>query len=279
MPFAASPRRLFATAVIGLFAAAALPGAALAAKPDPAKIRAAADKAVADAGLACQVSEATNPGKAGKEQVYEVSCADGPGWIIVATNPPQVFNCLAIAASVAAGGTASSQCALPANLDAAAAVRAPAAALGITCTIDQAAWVGRVPDQADRYEVGCAGTDGYWIEIDLKGKPKSRIECLEIVTANRACNFSTEAERLGGFKARLAGTTAAACDVGKIRIAGDTATDRYYEVACNGSTGMMVAFSLQSGAFSKSYDCAVAQRVAGGCQLPGRPPVAVGGME
>lgn len=274
MPFAALPRHWLTAAVIGLFAAAALPGLALAAKPDPAKIKAAAAKAAADAGLTCQVADGTNPGKAGKDAVYEVSCTDGPGWLIVATNPPQTFNCLAIAASVAAGATASSQCAIPANQDAAAAVRAPAAALGITCTIDQAAWVGRVPDQADRYEVGCAGADGYWIEVDLKGKPKSKIDCLEIVAANRACNFSTEAERAATFKARLAGTTASSCDVGKVRIAGDSATDRFYEVTCNGRDGMMVAFALQSRAFSKSFDCAVALRVAGGCKLTVSPPAA-----
>ena len=260
-------RRLTTAAIAGLFAAA-LPAAALAAKPDPAKVKADAQAAATAAGLNCQVSDAANPGKAGADPVYEVACSGYPGWLVIASAQPQAFNCLAIAASVAAGGQASSQCALPANQDAAASVRSLASGLGIDCTVDAAAWVGRVPNEADRYEIGCANADGFWIETDLKGKPVRKLECLEIVAAGRECKFSTEAERASSFNARLA-STPAACTVARVRLAGDTDTSRFYEVACDGGAGMMVSFNKTSGEFVQKYDCDVASGVAGGCKLAG----------
>lgn len=263
-------RRLAAAAAAGLFAAS-LPAAALAAKPDPAKVKADAQAAATAAGLNCQVSDASNPGKAGTDPVYEVACTEAPGWLIVASAAPQTFNCLAIAASVAAGGAASSQCALPANQDGAAAMRGFARALGIACTIDAGAWVGRVPNEADRFEVGCSVGDGFWVETDLKGNPLRKLECLEVVAVGRTCRFSTEAERAASFKARLA-STPAACDVSQVRLAGDTTADRFYEVACTGGAGMMVSFNKSSGAFNQKYDCDVASGVAGGCKLTGAAP-------
>lgn len=260
-------RRLTAAAIAGILAAAA-PAAAFAAKPDPAKVKADAQAAVTAAGLNCEVSEAANPGRAGKDQVYEVACSGSPGWLVIASAQPQTFNCLAIVASVAAGGQASSQCTLPANLDGAASVRGLASRLGIDCTVDAGAWVGRVPNEADRFEVGCANADGFWIETDLKGKPVRKLECLEIVAVGRECKFSTEAERASSFNARLA-STPAACEVSRVRLAGDTDTARFYEVACNGGAGMMVSFNKESGAFVQKYDCDVASGVAGGCKLTG----------
>ena len=258
-----------ALASVALFAS---PATAFAAKPDPVKVKADAQAAATAAGLACQVTEASNPGKAGADPVYEVACADAPGWLIIASATPQSFNCLAIAASVAAGGTASSQCALPANQDGAAAMKGFAVRLGISCTIDQGVWVGRVPNEADRYEIGCANGDGAWVEADLKGAPVKKIECLEVIAAGRDCKFTTEAERLASFKARLAGSPASGCDVSQVRIAGDTATDRFYEVACRGAAGMMVSFNRTSGAFTKNYDCAASAGVAGGCKLTTAAP-------
>lgn len=263
-------RRLTAAAIAGLFAAG-LPAAAMAAKPDPARIKADAQAAATAAGLNCQVSDAANPGKAGADPVYEVACADAPGWLVIASAQPQAFNCLAIAASVAAGGEASSQCALPANQDGAAAMRGFARQLGIACAVDAGAWVGRVPNEADRYEVGCSDGDGFWVETDLKGKPVKTLECLEVVAVGRTCKFSTEAERAASFTARLA-PTPAACAVSQVRLAGDTAADRFYEVACNGAPGMMVSFNKTSGAFNQKYDCDVASGVAGGCKLTGGAP-------
>ena len=268
-------RARFTVSALASMALLTVPSTALAAKPDPAKIKADAQAAATAAGLACDVAEASNPGKAGADQVYEVACADAPGWLIIASATPQAFNCLAIAASVAAGGQASSQCALPANADGARQMRGYARTLGIACTVDAGAWIGRVPNEADRYEVGCSDGDGYWVETDLKGKPLRRLECLEVVAAGRNCNFSTAAERIAGFKARLAATPAA-CDVAQVRIAGDTATDRFYEVACNGASGMMVSFNRTSGGFVQKYDCSVAAGVAGGCKLGAAP---AGGRE
>ncbi len=264
--------RLVAALAAGLMAAA-VPALAQAAD-SPAQVDAAARAAVAEAGLVCNVTGSVARGKVGRDKAYEVSCADAPGWMVVTSKPIQTFNCLATAAAVASGAMASDLCTLPANGDAVANMRGIAAALNITCAIDQVEWIGRQPNEFDRYEIGCADVGGYWVTVDLTGAPKEKLDCLEVSAAGRACKFTTEAEINAGFNARLAGTTAAPCNVTKVRLVGDSATDRFYEAVCAGSDGLMISFSLANGAFSGKYECARAQRVVGGCKLTTAPPAA-----
>ncbi|RZJ84566.1 MAG: hypothetical protein EON88_27145, partial [Brevundimonas sp.] len=122
-------------------------------RPNPAEISAGAQAAVTAAGLQCRMTGATAAGQAGTDAVYEVACADAPGQFIVASTPPQAFNCLALDVSVAAGGDPSTQCSMPANKDAVAAMKGYAQALSVGCSVDQAVWVGRLASGADRYEV------------------------------------------------------------------------------------------------------------------------------
>ena len=89
------PRRIVATLAAGLLVTT-FPALAQAAE-SPAQIDAAARAAVAEAGLVCNVTGAVARGKVGKDKAYEVSCADAPGWMVVASKPVQTFNCLATA--------------------------------------------------------------------------------------------------------------------------------------------------------------------------------------
>lgn len=234
--------------------------------PSPAEAEAGARAAIAAAGVQCAITGAAAVGQAGEDAVYEVSCADGPGRLVVAATPPLTFNCLALDVSIANGGDASSQCSLPANKDAVAAVAGYARALDAGCTVDEAAWIGRTPDDHDRYEIGCAAAEGYWLEVDKIGTPVRKIECLELARAQRTCAFTTAGEQIAAFSTRLADTPAAACRISAVRYAGGTDTHRYYEAACHGGEGVIVRFGLD-GVFDRQYDCATASNVLGGCIL------------
>lgn len=232
----------------------------------PEEIRAAATASLATAGVQCQIEDAANPGRSGADRLFEVSCADAPGLLVVAAETPTLINCLAIEASLAAGGTPSVTCALPANKDPVRAVRGYARTLDLSCTVDEAAWTGRVGTESDRYEIGCAGAEGYWVEVDRHGAPTRKLECLEVARAGANCRFTTAEEQAATLKARLQGTPAAPCDVNRARFVGANADYRFYEAACSGDEGLIARFK-QDGAFDEGYPCADAANIAGGCTL------------
>ncbi|RZJ38341.1 MAG: hypothetical protein EON86_15880 [Brevundimonas sp.] len=156
----------------------------------PAEVQQAARAAVQQAGVQCDVTAASNPGETPDGPVYEVACADAPGWLLVAS-PAQGFNCL-----VLAGGTdeGSSRCELPGNSDPVPAMKGYVRALALDCAqISQAAWIGRIGADLDRYEVRCAAGQGYWLEIDTTGHPRGAMTCAEVATAGRRCRFDPAA--------------------------------------------------------------------------------------
>ncbi|RZJ93370.1 MAG: hypothetical protein EON88_15735 [Brevundimonas sp.] len=167
-------------------------------RPNAAAVLADAQAAVGAAGLECRAVEATAMGQSDAGAVYEVACADAPGRLVLTSSPPQAFNCLALAASAANGGDASTQCDMAANKDAIAAMKGYARALSISCAIDQAAWIGRLASGADRYEVGCPGAAGFWIEASPAGAPLTKTPCAEVVLAHAACRFTTPDELAAG---------------------------------------------------------------------------------
>lgn len=235
----------------------------------PEENRAAATASLAAAGVACQVQDATNPGRSAADRIFEVSCLDGPGLLLVASTPPQVLNCLSLDVSAASGGAPSVTCALPANKDPVAAVRGFARSLGVACTVDEAAWIGRIGANSDRYEIGCAGAEGYWVEVDGRGTPTRKLECLEVARAGAACRFTTAEEQAASLKARFQGTAAAPCDVTRVRFVGANADYRFYEAACRADEGLIARFKTD-GSYDEGYPCADAANIAGGCTL-GRP--------
>ncbi|RZJ80927.1 MAG: hypothetical protein EON88_31495 [Brevundimonas sp.] len=156
----------------------------------PAEVQQAARAAVQQAGIQCDVTAASNPGETPDGPIYEVSCADAPGWLVIAS-PSQSFNCLVLASGADAG---SSRCELPGNADPVAAMKGYVRTLTLDCAqISQAAWVGRIGAELDRYEVRCTAGQGYWLEVDMTGHPRSAMTCAELATAGRRCRFDPPA--------------------------------------------------------------------------------------
>lgn len=149
----------------------------------------AGQAAVRTAALACEVTDAAHPGRAGDADVYEVACADAPGWLLLVGGTVETFNCLALEKTAGPGGDGSTQCDLPANKDAPRAMAGYVRTLGLSCDVAQAEWIGRLPDAADRYELRCRSGDGYWIESDRQGRPLNARTCSEVQTAGGDCRF------------------------------------------------------------------------------------------
>lgn len=156
-------------------------------RPRPAQVQQAARTAVQQAGVQCDVTAASNPGDTPSGPVYEVACADAPGWLLVGADPVQGFNCLVLASGAEEG---SSRCELPGSGDPVPAMKGYVRTLGIDCaTVSQAAWMGRIGAELDRFEVRCAAGQGYWLEVDTTGHARRSMTCAEVATAGRRCRF------------------------------------------------------------------------------------------
>ena len=239
----------------------------------PEEAAAAATQALTAAGVSCQVVNAREVGRIpdGTGAVLEAACAAGPGYVLTTTTPPTAFNCLiatrqaddAVAANPAATPP---RCELPQNADLSAAVQPWAQAADIGCSVDQVRWVGRTGASNDRYEIGCNGTGGAWIEVAQNGSFVSKLDCLQIPASAGTCEFTTAAESAAGIQAQLAGSPAADCSASQVRYMGANENGRFFELKCATGAGQVVRVA-DNGAFQQAYDCAQAANIGDGCQL------------
>lgn len=160
------------------------------------EVLAAARNVVASAGLDCHVTEASNPGFSGGDKpIFEAACADGPGYVLIASNPPQSYDCFELAGAAETArqrnprANVGLQCELPANQNIVAVAGGWAREAGVTCQVNNAALVGKSADNNPIYEIGCANNEGgYWLE---KAGNDWLVEgCPESATAADACRFT-----------------------------------------------------------------------------------------
>ncbi len=239
---------------------------------------AAAQTQITASGKTCQLSEAMLLGQDPQQQsIYEVACAGGPGYIVVASQPPLAVDCLELAGTAATArarnpeASVGQQCALPANDNGLAVIGGWAREAGVACTIDQALAIGKSPSGSMIYEVGCAGQDGYWLEKTASGWDLQ--DCMQVIASAGTCNFTTAEEQAAGFRAKLVGTDAASCDIQNLRSMGQNANGRYFEAKCGAGDGYIVRVNGE-GVTQQVYPCATAQNIGGGCRLTTVAPAA-----
>ena len=231
---------------------------------------AAAQAIATSANVSCQVTEATLLGQTRERaRSYEAACAAGPGYIFIATTPPQAIDCVLLAGQAEIdrardpAAEIDTQCVIPQNTDVLRVLTAYAAEAGVACTVDQGASVGKAGENVI-YEVGCNGADGYRLERLPTGWKKT--ECAVLLTQNGTCQYSTAAEQAATLKGRIANTEAGACDVTESRFMGSAGASAFYEAKCGAGNGYVVRFDPQF-AVQQLYPCEAAQRIGGGCRL------------
>lgn len=250
-----------------------------AAAPTPEQNKAAADALLAATSTTCQTTETSLRGQIGEGQaVYEVSCATGPGYVLIGSTPPQAVDCVLlsgqadIARSKDPEADVGLQCLIEANKDVVKVVAAYAAEAGVKCTVDQGASVGKSSDGNVIYEAGCAGVDGAWLEKTPTGWTTT--DCLKVISSNGVCRYTTPAEQAATVKAWFANTAAAPCDVTEARFMGSNANGAFYEAKCAAGDGLIARFD-NAMAVQQVYPCAEASMIGGGCKLGTAPAAAV----
>ncbi|GAA0630388.1 hypothetical protein GCM10009422_29890 [Brevundimonas kwangchunensis] len=247
--------------------------------PSPEQVRAAAQTHLTAAGVTCSLTEAVNPGRIGTTDVYEVACDSAPGYILMASTPPQAFDCIELAGTAATARAADPaadvgmQCMLPANQNGLQVISAWAQQAGAACTIDQAQAVGKRGSDTV-YEIGCANADGYWMQ-KVDGA-FALTPCIKVTSQGSTCRFTTPEEIATSFQTKLAGTEAESCQVAQVRLMGGNENGEFYEAKCAAEGEGFIARLNAEGVTQQVYACAssAARVIGSGCtltQVPAAP--------
>jgi hypothetical protein len=275
LPAAAATSPTAATAAVVSGAGMQARGGRGAQAPEPRtgpEVVAEAQSVLSATNTVCDVANAVSPGRNGEINIYEVACATGLGHILTDGEQPTSRNCLIVAQQAAEyarenpEAPAQVTCSLPENADPDQVLTGYIADAGISCQVDDWRWVGRTQAGEDRYEVGCAGADGYWLRVNNAGEYQGRLECLEVVGAGGECRFSPEQERLAAIQARFSSVAPQACTPEAARFVGANEEFRFYEVKCGEGFGFIGQTDPQGQALD-ARDCGRPQIVPGGCTL------------
>lgn len=269
--------RAVVAAALAVFAIGVAPLAAQAQEAEAPKITKAqrdrgtkeAPAAMQAAGQPCTITDAyfmgnaTQKDEAGKDvksNIYEVSCKEGLGYVVMSTpTSSKAYDCLV------ASGNKSIACRLPANANPKQAIAAMAVAAGRPCTVKDARYVGASSSGSTVYEVACQ-EGGYIIQARAGGTPQA-IPCIDELDSNLECKLTSRADVLAGVS-QLAAKSGKPCTVSNARTMGtDPKTGQiFYEVACGSAAGFVIQTD-KNGTFMTAVDCGKAQAIGGGCRL------------
>jgi hypothetical protein len=240
-------------------------------QPTAAQLLATSQSQMNTANVECRVVDASLLGyNADQQGVYEVSCGSGMGYVVAASSPPAVTDCVTLSgrADIARAQDPAAppalQCKLEGNRNITHMVAAYAQQAGVSCAVDQAAMVGTSVAGNAVYEIGCPGAEGYWVEKTSAGWTTT--PCLKVAATGTACRFTSTAESASSAKAWLANSPASACDVTDVRYMGANAAGAFYETKCGSGDGYVARLD-NAMAVQQIYPCAEATAIGGGCKL------------
>ncbi|NBW08866.1 MAG: hypothetical protein EBR82_12660 [Caulobacteraceae bacterium] len=230
-------------------------------------------------GLACRVGRAEARGiDADRMPQFEVTCAEGAGYLLIDGVRPRAVDCLSLEASRVASDGRTQACRIAANRDPVPVIAPLAREAGIVCRVDAGALRGRTPTGATLYEVGCAGEDGFWLEQAATGWTVTA--CMKAAARGGDCRFTTPGEQGATVRRWLAGNEAAGCDVVEARFMGEgreaQAGTELYEARCRSGGGWLIRAASEPDGLPKRvvavYPCIGAAHIGGGCRLSGATP-------
>lgn len=263
-------------------------------KIDPAlqaKAMADAPTIIATAKIACEPVNAYPRGahdyeKADKTKVkstlYEIACKTGPGFIVIAASPTEVyipFTCTR-AWLQQQKDPKNIGCELPENQPHYKWLKPVIQPYLPGCEISEVRLVGSSTEAPffDRYEVGCTNKVGGLIDYPqlTSDAPVGFRTCIGQEGTNVTCTLSTREQIIDSLKP-LAATADSKCQVKDVRFVGVTTEGNgiYYEFGCTNQPGFIVRAKLSDNSFERIVQCSAAASL-GGCKLTAAADVAAG---
>jgi hypothetical protein len=227
------------------------------------------------AGITCDITDAYYLGssktKDGKQDVYEVACKQGLGYILLSQGATaKAYDCLATQSQP------SLNCKLPANANPADGLKPLVAQTGVTCTPGKARYVG-ANATTTVYEVACQEGAGYLIQAPVPGAAATAVTAepcaATLGQGNMECTL-TPKEQVQAYINGLVTKSGHQCQVSGSRYIGaDKNTgDSYYEVGCGSEAGFVIDAD-KTGAYKSVITCGQAAGL-GGCTLTDTTKVA-----
>ena len=229
----------------------------------------------AAAGRTCTVTNERSLGatKAG-DRFYEVSCSEGPGYILKAasptsTTPPVAEDCSRqLGTNLECKFTTKEQ--IMAGLN--AKLNALIAASGKPCALSNSREVGADSSGTSYFEVACSSGTGYMIAAKNNQFVRS-IDCANARGLGGGCTLTdatkAESEESGTYT-RLAAASGFKCEVVKYRYIGidSKSNSEVVELQCgNRPDGAVALFPTDNKATAKFYDCVAAGALGETCKL------------
>jgi hypothetical protein len=231
------------------------PGMLACALPANANPAAVLQPLLTQAGSPCTVDKGRYIGSTTDKNLYEASCKDGQGYVLVepkAGGAPVAQNCLAYASQ---GGGIS--CTLTTQAQELSEVDSLAAASG-KCAIKDRRYVLTAADGTDYFEVSCSDGKGYMLHADKTGKLAEVVPCATAAYVGGGCTLTDSRQAMTqqtGIYTDLAKKAGFDCTVSKYAdFPASNANQEVVEVACSNRPDGGVGVFPTHGA-PKVYDC------------------------
>jgi hypothetical protein len=240
--------------------------------------------------VSCELTDAAQQGSGretiGGKQVsiglYEVSCADGMGYLL-STQAASVsgISCFAAEGSAASNPADASKvgakCQLAANVDSKLMAAAVVRNVGASCVVRELKWLGQSAAKLDYTEVACNDNKGYVLRTPIPGNQGKidAVSCQDAVAQGVKCQLTTvavaeapsaagadERPTLQWFKDALI-RNGVSCNAKQARIAGREKIKRRYivEFQCDHQPQGLVVYvptAVDTTNLFESMDCAAA---------------------
>ncbi len=226
-----------------------------------------APAAVQKAGVACTVTDAAYLGasktKDGQQDVYEVACQQGMGYVVLSgAKEAKAYDCLAAASQPTLA------CKLPENADPKQGLKADIASAGVVCTPTNARYLG-ANATTSVYEVACQQGPGFLLQAPQTvsaATPVVAVPCIQTIGTANACTLTDKAQD-AAFLAGLVAKTGKSCQISGSRYIGSDKTSgaSYYEIGCGQQAGFVLSAD-KAGSLDRVITCGEAQAL-GGCKL------------
>jgi hypothetical protein len=212
--------------------------------PDNVDLKPAVTKITTTAKAPCEPDRIRGIGQTSANTVFEIACANGSGYIIMAsapldvTKPATALNCLAYDAS-----ESNIKCTLgtPAARLAVADKFAPAAQPG--CVVKDRRFIGVLTDGTEGYEFACNDGKGFVAKINSTGGIASVLDCAKL--NGGGCTLTDTRSALAeqaGLYTKLAGNAGSSCKVEKYAVFPAKDQTEVVELVCTGGAGAIGLF-------------------------------------
>jgi hypothetical protein len=143
---------------------------------------------VAATGRTCSVDKARYIGSTTDQNLYEVACHEGAGYILRLAKAPGGAPIATMCAVF--GPTSQVKCELTPPEQQLAAIDQLAAQSGKACTVKGRRYVGSTSDLTDFFEVACNEGSGFMLQSDAHGKLQQAIDCVKAVNFAGGCTLT-----------------------------------------------------------------------------------------